>query len=84
MRSESLSHDGEQPWHEQFCQTHRHGQSAFSLVSMKELCTTGDTSLLLTAGPATTTMPTPRLTQRYQLSPAIRLSLCSHCRSWQS
>ena len=40
--------------------------------------------LLLTFDPATTTMPTLRLTQRYQttttspLPPAVRLSLCSH------
>ena len=40
-----------QPWHEQFCQTHRCGQSGFSLVSLAEPCTTGDTSLLLTVGP---------------------------------
>ena len=31
-KSKLLSSDGEQPWHEQFRQTHRHGQSGFSLV----------------------------------------------------
>ena len=45
MRSKSFSFDGEQPWHEHFCQTHRHGQSSSSLVSLIEHCTTGDMSL---------------------------------------
>ena len=50
-----------------------------------EPCITGDISSLLTVDLATATMPTPRLTQRYQtatttspLSPAVRSSLCSH------
>ena len=81
MRVKSLFYGGEQPWQEQFCQIHRHGQ----LVSLMEPCITGDTSAPLTVDPATTTMPTPRLPQRYQtmtptspLSPAVRSSLCSH------
>ena len=57
---------------------------AVLLVSLMEPCTTVDMNSPWTVDPATTTMPTPRLTQRYQttttspLSPAIRLSLCSH------
>ena len=54
-------------------------------LSLMEACSTGDMSSLLTVDPATTTMPTPRLTQRYQkttttspLSPAVCLSLCSY------
>ena len=50
-----------------------------------EPCITGDMSTPLDGGPATTTMPTLRLTQQYQtmkttslLSPAFRSSLCSH------
>ena len=83
MRSKSLLYGAEQPRNEQFCQIHRHRQNGFSLVSLIEPCTTGNMSPLLTVDPATTTMPTPRLTQRYQtttspLSPAIRLSVCSH------
>ena len=69
----------------QFCQIHRHGQNGSSLVSLVEHRIAGDMSPLLTVDPATTTMPTPRLTQQYQtmtttslLSPAARSSLCSH------
>ena len=65
-RSKSLFHGGEQPWHKQFCQAHRHGQNGFLLVSLIEPCTTGDMSPFLTVDPATTTVPTPRLTQQYQ------------------
>ena len=86
MRSKSLFYGGEQPWQEQFCQIRRHGQNGcFSLVSLMEPCITGDVSRLLTVGLATTTLPTPRLTQRYQtmtttspLSPAVRSSPRSH------
>ena len=85
MRSKSLFHRGEQPWHEQFCQIHLHAQNSFSLVSSIEPCITWDMSSLLTVDPATTTSLTPRLTQQYQtmtttslLSPVVRSSLCSH------
>ena len=44
MKSKSLFCDGEQLWHEQFCQTHRREQTGFSLVSVTEQCTTGDMS----------------------------------------
>ena len=83
-KSKSLFCCGEQPWQEQFCKIHRHGQKGVSLVSLIELCIAGDMSPLLTVDPGTTTVPTPRLTQRYQmtttspLSPAGRSSLCSH------
>ena len=35
-KSKSLFYGGEQTWHEQFFQTHWHGQSGFSLVSLME------------------------------------------------
>ena len=61
------------------------GQNGSSLVSLMEPCISGGMSSLLTVDPATTTKPTPRLTQQYQtmtttspLSPAARSSLCSH------
>ena len=83
MRSKSLSGGGEQPWHVQFCRILRREHSDTALVSLIGHCTTWDMSPLLTVDPATTTMPTPRLTQRYQTmtsppSPTVRLSLCSH------
>ena len=41
VKSKSLC-DGEQLWHEQFCQTHRCDQGGFSLVAFTEHCSTGD------------------------------------------
>ena len=76
---------GEQPWLAQFSRIFQRGQSGSSQASSTELCTTGDTSLLWTVGPANTTSTTLRLTQQYQmtavtLSPqrATRTNLCSH------
>ena len=61
------------------------GQSGSPQASLTEPCTTGDTSPLSTAGPATTTSTTLRLTQQYltatvTLSPqqTARVNLCSH------
>ena len=61
------------------------GQSGSSQVSSTELCILGDTSPHSTAGPATTTSMTLRLTQQYltmtmTLSPwrATRTNLCGH------
>ena len=83
-KSKLLSCNGGQPWHAQFCRVLQREQSGSSLASLTEPCTTGDTSLLLTADPATTTSLTLRLIQQYQTtttlshSRAMRMSLCSH------
>ena len=53
---------GEQPWHEQFCQILRHGQSGSSPASWIWPCTTGVTSSLLTVDLGTRTPQTQRLT----------------------
>ena len=84
-KSKLLSCDGGQPWLAQSCRILQPEQRGSSQALLTELCTTGDTSLLSTAGPVTTTSPTLRLTQQDQtmtttspLSPAVRSSLCSH------
>ena len=67
-----------------FCRIPQREQSGSSQASLTELCTTGDMSWLSTAGPATTTSTTLRLTQQYQTtmtwSPqrATRMNLCCH------
>ena len=63
-KSKSLSCDGGQPWHAQFCRILQREQSGSVLLT--ELCTTGDMFPLSMAGLATTTSATQRLTQPYQ------------------
>ena len=81
-KSKSLSCAGGQPWLAQFSQIFKRGQSGSSQASSTEHCTTGDTSHLLTAGPATTTSTTLRLKpdDDDDMSPqrATRVNLCSH------
>ena len=49
-------------------------QSGSSLASLTEPCTIGDTFLLLSAGPATMTSLTLRLTQQYNTTTTFSLS----------
>ena len=84
MKSKSLSCDGEQPWHVQFCQPNPSARAEwlFAGIIDRALHHWGHVPLL-TVDPVTKSLPTLRLTQRYPtttspLSPAIRLSLCSH------
>ena len=84
IKSKSLTYNKMQPWPARSCRILQREQSGSSQALLTELCTTGDVSLLLTAGPVTTTSVTRRLTQQYQttttlpLSRATRMSLCSH------
>ena len=72
MKSKSL----EQPRPARSCRIPQREQSGSSQASLTELCTTGNTSLLSTAGQATTTSTTLKLTQQYQTT-AMTLSPCA-------
>ena len=65
-KSTSLSCARGQPWHAQFTRILHRERSGSSQASLTELRTTGDMSPLSTAGLATTTSTTQRLTQQYQ------------------
>ena len=65
-KSKSLPCAGGQPGLAGSCRIPLHQQSGSSQASSTELCTTGDMSLRPTAGQATTTSMTLKLTQQYQ------------------
>ena len=77
MKSKSLSHDGEQPWPARSCRIPHREQSGSA--SLTEICTTRDTSLLSTAGRATTTSmsETDTAIDDGDSARATRMNLCA-------